>query len=327
MYLNEDYIKNQLSDCKEEILLEKKFIMNLINLYNKYKNIDVQTMTDREKNKFLEEFNEAKYIDNEKTYHKFDTYLFRKSSPNLSNFDVEKLGTILTGKNLVEKTITLNKLFITDVSDKYGDYDYSRLCIHNIDILCEKDFDTNKKYSIKEITNLTKQKEIILLDSNNIYSESFNNYHNNRYIDVYKLKIDLRIEDILFKKGTSIHTDNELYEATQKLKMFYFPNIYNFQYNFKLQLEIIDNYGEIYRNYKNIIVQEMIKMIPNEIKLRRAKIDKLVSETKKNITDFVEECKSYFKKEIKKQEKLKDKALNDKILNEELNNEENNLNF
>lgn len=326
IYLSDNYIKNKLNDCKAKIVLEKSIIMNLINFYNKYKNIDVQTMTDREKNKFFDEFKESRYVDDGKAYHKLDNYLVEKFSLNLSKFDVEKLGTILTGKNLVKKTITLNKLFIYDIYDRY-DYDYSRLYIINIDILCEKEFDANKKYSIKEISNLTEQKEIIIMDSNSIYGELFNNRVGDRYINGDKLKTDIRIGDVLFKKGTTVYSDNDSYEIYKKLEKFYFPNIYNFQYSFKLQLEIIDNYEEIYGDYKNIIVQEMIKMIPNEIKLRRQKIDELITETKNSIIDFVEECKSYFKEVIKKQEKLKDKALKDKVLNEELNNEENNLNF
>lgn len=316
---NKDYIEYQVTDCKHKIKLEKNVIENFINLYNTYRNINIDEIPTDQKYEIIKLFEKCSYIENGIAEHKFDIYKLREHSPNLTPFNEIKFYNVLTGKTFTKKSVYLGPIYIQDTyDDRYPDYLYSELGVRKIDILCDENFNDTKTYTTNQILELFADKEIIILDLHFQYSKKTFNSFDCREIISYDniLQVDIDIGDYLAKKGTNVKYLSK-HDCNQITDLF-FPNLYNFDYLNDFQFKIINKYEQVYPNYLNVCIQEILKMIPNEIKLRREKIDKLFSETKENIANFVEECKSYFKKEIKKQEKLKDKALKDKVLNEKL---------
>lgn len=298
MYYNNEYIKHQLNDCKGKIQIEKKYIYNFLEFYNKYKDIDINNLSLKEENKFLREFQFCPLKEKNNT---FDTLLI-KTYPALSVFDKIQFCNTLTGKNFTTKTIyTLDNIFIDDIyDDKYLDYLYSELFIYKVEILCDEKFDNEKTYTIKNLVELFKEKEIIILNFDTVRSKSFS-YFNEDVILYGVLQSNIIIGDYLAKKGTKVTYNTDEIDILTALCL---PNIYNFQYTFDYQIKRINRYRKIYPDFAKVAIQEILKMIPNEIKLRRENIEKLIQDTKNNINNYSKEYKQWLKKEISKQDKL-----------------------
>lgn len=316
MYNNDDFIEREINCSKFEISEQKECIKKFIEFYNKLKQIDIEKLTAEQENQILKNFNKCSYIERP-GYLDYSPLVHRIY--NLSNFDEIDFCKKLTGKDLVKKKIYIDAIFYNDYSNAHYDYyDEYRILRYSIDILCDKDFDDNKTYNIKEIQNLFYNKNIIILEvdcerSNNYYTalDKFLTY--NWTSKVYESNQHIDIGDFFVKKGTVIkHDKGDVNKAFFKAE---FPELYCLSYSDQKDFTHINTYRKLYPNFGKIALKDIQKMIPNEIKLRKEKIEEIKQNTKNEITKYVKEYKLYLQKELSKQDKIQENAF--KTINKE----------
>ncbi len=220
-------------------------------------------------------------------------YLFR--------FNNKRLSESILGKNLVKKEIYTNII----AKDKNGSWSnenpYFEEFYHpvKLTIFCDEDFDTNKKYSLKQLQKLVDEHKIIL--------------ESNLQIDTYNYSTTSNVDKLItnnanFTIGKVKYSPNDcvvktLYNNTKSP----IEDIYNLPKINCIYEELMGNFNEnkfngylnYYPNLVDCIEKEIITKLENDIITEKKKSEFI----KEYYNSYVKKAIVKFKKEIDEERK------------------------
>ena len=179
--------------------------------------------------------------------------------------NTKRIAENLLDKKLVKRSLYTNIVASERTSDVFdNDYLYKYYYYYyypvKVDIYCDKDFDTTKKYSLDQIQKLIETKQIVL-DSYFMYDD--NNKEETSYVENNKdEKGNFNIKRLKYTSNDKVEfcekSNSKIYENEKTNKM------QNFVY---LKDETKYNYFEDSKNYKKFtsIYPDFLKAVEDEI--------------------------------------------------------------